>query len=332
MDGFDWRDGDRTIHFGRGRLGAAVDLLGGPGYTLLTTPRGREAAPAVAEAAGEVHDVRAGRVDEIAGELLDAVDGDRIVALGGGRVIDTAKAITAARRREDGGVRAMAVPTTLSGAEMTWVHRHATGVPADTPRVRPAVVVNDPALVASQPVDQLAASALNALGHAAEAPVTKLANPVATLAAHEAARRIAGAFGADGEPDRDALALAALLAGYAIDSAWYGLHHVLSQTLVRLAEIPHGSANAIMLPHSLGALAWRFPERHEQLAAALGGDPQEVAARICARTGTTSLGALGVTEETLQRCADAAAERRELELTPPRAERGELLALYEHAL
>jgi alcohol dehydrogenase class IV len=123
-----------------------------------------------------------------------------------------------------------------------------------------------------------------------------------------------------------------MLAGYAIDSAWYGLHHVLSQTLVRLAGISHGSANAIMLPHSLGALAWRFPESHEQLAEALGGDPAEVAARICARTGATTLGALGVDEPTLHDCADAASQRQELELTPPRAERGELLALYEHAL
>ena len=330
---FDWRDGERTIHFGRGRLADAVDLLGGPGYLLLTTGRGRDAAPAVADAAGRVLEVRPGRVDEIAGELLGELgDADRLVAVGGGRVVDVTKALTAARRREAPGARAMAVPTTLSGAEMTWVHRHAEGVPGDTARVRPAVVVVDPALSASQPEPELAASALNALGHAAEAPVTTLANPVATLAAHEAARRIAGAFANGVEPDRNGLALAALLAGYAIDSSWYGLHHVLSQTLVRLAEIPHGAANAIMLPHSLGALAWRFPDATALLAEALGGDPAEVAERICARTGATSLGALGVTEETLQRCAAAAAERAELDLTPPRAEHGELLALYEHAL
>ena len=45
----------------------------------------------------------------------------------------------------------MAVPTTLSGAEMTRVHRHAAGVDESTPRVRCAVVVFDPALAASQP-------------------------------------------------------------------------------------------------------------------------------------------------------------------------------------
>jgi alcohol dehydrogenase class IV len=328
---FDWRDGERMIHFGRGRLKQAVDLLGGPGFTLLTTPRARDAVPAVAQAAGAVVEVPAGRVDEIAGELLETVGGDRLVALGGGRVIDTTKALTAARRRDGATVRAMAIPTTLSGAEMTWVHRHAAGVPGDTARVRPSLVVNDPALTASQPEPELAASALNALGHAAEAPVTRLANPVATLAAHRAAALIAAGFDGAG-PDRDGLALAALLAGYSIDSAWYGLHHVLSQTVVRVAGVAHGPANAVLLPHTLGALAWRFPAEHDALTAALGGDPAEVAARICARTGATTLHELGVSAEDLPRCAEAAVERQELDLTPPRAERGEVQALYEHAL
>lgn len=331
MESFDWRDGERTIHFGPGRAGEAVELLGGPGYTLLTTGRARDVAPHLAEAAGAVHDVRPGRVDEIAGELHEAVAGERLVALGGGRVIDVAKALAAARRIEAPGTRALAVPTTLSGAEMTWVHRHAHGVPADTPHARPAVVVCDPALAASQPEAQLAGSALNALAHAAEAAVTTLANPVATLAAHEAARLIATGFAGPG-PDRDALALAGLLAGYAIDSAWYGLHHVLSQTLVRLCEIPHGSANGVMLQHTLGALARRSPARHEHLTAALGQDPAGFAAGVCARTGATTLGELGVSADQLAGCAEAAAERPELELTPPRAGREEILGLYALAL
>jgi alcohol dehydrogenase class IV len=327
---FDWRDGERTIHFGRGRLAKAVDLLGGPGYTLLTTPRAAAAAPQVAEAAGDVHDVPAGRVDEIAGDLLEHATGPRLVALGGGRVIDTAKSIAAARGGEP---RVGAIPTTLSGAEMTRGHRRARGAPEGTGHVRPAIVVFDPVLAASQPVPELAASALNALGHAVEAPLTPHANPVSTLAAHEAARLIARSFPAGAEPDREALALAALLAGYAIDSASYGLHHVLSQTLARTAGIPHGAANAILLPHTIGALAWRFGPQHEVLTDAVGGeDPAEVAARICALTGRTSLHELGVDSDTLARCADIAAVRDDLEQTPPRAGRAELMAIYESAL
>jgi alcohol dehydrogenase class IV len=336
LRGFTWRDGERLIRFGRGAVAGAVELLGGPGYALLTTDRAAAAAPRLVDAAAGVHRVGSGLVEELAGDLLDEVAGERLVALGGGRVIDVAKALAAAS-----GAAAMAVPTTLSGAEMTRGHRHARGVDPSRPRVRCAVVVNDPALSASQPTPALAASALNALGHAAEGPCTPLANPVSTLAAHEAARllvgalpgpaRRAGAAPAQGEPDRDALALGALLAGYALDASAFGLHHVLSQTLVRVAGIGHAEANAIMLPHSLGALAWRFPTQHDALAAALGKDPAEAAARLCTLTGISRLADTGVAADVLPACADAAAARPELDNTPPRADRAELLALYEHS-
>jgi alcohol dehydrogenase class IV len=325
---FTWHDGERTIRFGRGMAAEALGVLGGPGYALLTTPRALRAAPPLGEAAASVHEIAPGRVDELAGALLGTIGSDRLVALGGGRVIDVAKALAAASR---GAARAMAIPTTLSGAEMTRVHRQAAGAPAGTTAVRPAVVVNDPALSASQPPPELAASALNALGHAAEGPCTPRANPVATLAALEAARLITGAFTRTREPDRDALALGALLAGYTIDSTMYGLHHVLSQTLVRLAGASHGQANAIMLPHTLGALGWRFEAWHARLREAIGGDPTELAARLCGLTGATALGELGIGDATLDACADAAAERPELELTPPRADRAELRSLYAAA-
>jgi alcohol dehydrogenase class IV len=191
------------------------------------------------------------------------------------------------------------------------------------------VVVNDPALSASQPVPELAASALNALSHAAEGPCTPMANPVATLAAHDGARLVARSLSA--EPDRHGLALGALLCGYVIDSTGYGLHHVLSQTLVRLAGASHGGANAVLLCHTLGALAWRFPERMDALGVALDGDPADVAARMCELTGATRLRDIGVEGDALADYATAAAERPELDLTPPRADRAELLALYEGA-
>jgi alcohol dehydrogenase class IV len=145
-------------------------------------------------------------------------------------------------------------------------------------------------------------------------------------------RLIARSFPArGGEPARDTLALGALLGGYALDAAALGLHHVLAQTLVREAGIGHGPANAVLLPHTLGALAWRFPQQFEALTGALGDDPAAVAARICALTGATTLADLGVAADALPHCADVAAARDELEHTPPRASRAEILALYEHA-
>jgi alcohol dehydrogenase class IV len=324
--GFTWRDGERTIRFGRGTIAGAVETLGGEGYALLTTERAAAMAPGVVEGAAGVHMLGDGYVDELAGELLGAVARERVVALGGGRVVDTAKALAAA----SGGTQvAMAVPTTLSGAEMTRIHRRAAGSDQRAPTVRARVVVNDPDLSASQPLADLAASALNALGHAVEGPCTPLANPVATLAAHDGARLLARSLGE--QPDREALALGALLAGYVIDSTGYGLHHVLSQTLVRLAGASHGQANAILLCHTIGALAWRFPQRIETLGVALEDDPADVAARMCRLTGATRLRDIGVEREALAECAAAASERPELDLTAPRADRAELLALYEGA-
>ena len=276
MTSFAWRDGDRLIRFGRGAVDEAVDLLGGPGFTLLTTERAAVAAPHVELAAAQVHHVGSGLVPELAGDLIGSVTGDRLVALGGGRVIDVAKALAAA-----GGARAMAIPTTLSGAEMTRGHRHARGVDPATPRVRCSVVVNDPALSASQPVAELAASSLNALGHAAEAMCVPHGNPVIHLVASESARLLAGAFNR-AEPNREALALGALLGGYALDASGLGLHHVLAQTLVLRAGIAHGQANAVMLPHTLGALAWRF---QPQLDALDGGARRGPGRRGRARGG-----------------------------------------------
>ncbi len=329
---FTWRDGERRIRFGRGTAAEAVEELGGPGYLLLTTPRGEAALPTAAQGAAAVHHVPAGTIPELAADALAwarAQGGDgRVAALGGGRVIDVAKAVAAALGPP---ARALALPTTLSGAEMTAGHRHAAGVDERTPRVRCAVVVCDPALAASQPEDELAASALNALGHAIEGPCTVAANPVATLAAHDAARRLAGAF-AGPEPDRDELALGALLAGYTIDSTGFGLHHVLAQTLVREGLASHGQANAILLPHTAAALARRFPERDAALAAVLGESPAAAAARLCARTGATRLRELGVREGDLEACVATAAERAQLDATPPRPDRAELRALYRAAL
>jgi len=321
MNSFEWKDGERTIRFGRGCVATAGELIG-TGYVLLTTARARGSVPALEADAGTILDVPAGFVDQISAELLGQVQSARgvstsIVAFGGGRVIDTGKAIAAATGRA-----VAAIPTTLSAAEMTWLHRQVAGLEPPPAFVRPRVVINDPDLSASQPEDELAASAGNSLGHAVEAPITTRATPVPTLAAREAARLTAEAY-SGAAPDREALALAALLSGYAIDAAWYGLHHVMSQTLVRVGGVGHGQANSGLLPHTMRALASRGFELVADVA---------LAERLAELAGTTHLAAFGVDDATLDACADAAAQRPELANTPPAADREELRSIYAAAL
>lgn len=321
IKGFTWQDGERTIRFGAGALADGPALLG-EGYTLLTTPRAAALAPGIVAAAGTVHEVAPGRVDDLAGDLLGEVRGELLVALGGGRVIDTAKAV-AGSGALPGTPRVAAVPTTLSAAEMTFLHRGARDAPA--PRfVRPAIVINDPVVCASQPEAELAASAGNALAHAIEGPLTTHSSPVPAAAAEQARALIAAGFPQDGPVDLESLALGALLSGYTIDSTHYGLHHIMSQTLVRLAGAGHGPANTALLPHTARALSRR----------AHGGVSSEdlaTADRLALRSGATSLEAIGVQREQLAPCAAAAASRAELDLTPPRADEAELLELYDAA-
>ena len=118
------------------------------------------------------------------------------------------------------------------------------------------------------------------MSHAVEGPCTPLANPVATLAAHDGARLLARSL--TDAPDREGLALGALLAGYVIDSTGYGLHHVLSQTLVRLARRrPRARQRGDALPHGRARSRGASRSGIDALGVALDGDPADVAARMC---------------------------------------------------
>lgn len=296
-------------------------------YALLTTNRALAQAPALAGAAEAVVYVPEGRVDEVAARIRPQAGGRALVALGGGRVVDTAKAIAGAD-----GVPCAAVPTTLSGAELTRFHRLPAGA-EDASLVRPSLVIADPALMASQPDAELAASAMNALAHAVEALYTPLANPVASMAALRGAHLIAGGL-ATPEPDRPALALGALLAGYASGQTGYAFHHVLCQTTVRLAGTPHAQTNAVVLPHSVRLVADRAPEEIDRLARTLGepGDAAAAVARLVARSGVTTLRELGVRAEQIDAIVAAAAPRAEVGNTPRPPDAAELRGLMVAAL
>ena len=318
---FQWRDGERTIHFGRGALEQALPSLGN-GYVLLTTSRALEMAPALADRAAVVYSIAPGRVDELAGELLDEVDGELLVALGGGRVIDTAKALAAARAP---GVRprVAAVPTTLSAAEMTAVHRRAAGADGALPGVRPAIVVNDPAL------ERLAA------GRRARGQRRQRARPRGRGPGDDPRVAGAGAGRSRGRPAhrcgvrrrRRARSRRARARRLAVG---------LRDRQLRLRAAPRHVADA-RAAHRRGPRPVECGDAaaHAGRAGAPGresaGELVGLATDLAARANAVRLRDLGVTEEQLEACADAAAGRAELDLTPPRADRDELRALYAAA-
>ena len=304
---FTWADGERVIRFGEGALDDAPDLLearGFSGYALLTTPRAQAGAPAVLNGAAVVAHVPSGPVPEAAAAVREAVGGRPLVALGGGRVIDSAKAVGGAD-----GLAVAAIPTTLSGAPMTRFHRMPAGVDAYG-LVRPALVVVEPALMASQPMPDLAASAMNALAHAVESLYGPMRSPVTEMAARRAIDLFAEALGeTEGPVPPVSVALAAVLAGYAVGSAGFAVHHAICQTTVRVLGTPHAQTNAVMLPHTARFVAERAPE------ALAGVDPDEIAG-LAARAGVRSLGELGVAEDRLDEVVRATRRHPALGNTP----------------
>jgi alcohol dehydrogenase class IV len=318
MTAFVWRDGERTIRFGAGASAYAWS-----GVDVLTTARAEPEIPGAVLEGARVHHVPAGQVPDAAAALIDRVGGGRMVAWGGGRVIDTAKALAAAR-----GGEVCAVPTTLSGAEMSRGHRPAPGYEG-RPNHRPMLVLADPPVMAGQPEAARRASAMNALAHAAEALYGPGRNPVASLAAARAATLLARGVEAG---DRDDLALGAVLAGYALGSAGFSLHHVLCQTVVRTCATSHSVTNAAVLPFALEAMAAREPAAIAGLAAVLDVAPDGLAERVSALGGGVRLGGQGVGEADLPRAADAALERAELDALSPPPDRDELVSILRRAL
>ena len=312
-------------------LGEATRLLsehGFDGYALVTTRRALAGAPALADSAAAVHEVAHGPVPEAAAAILSAT-AKQLVALGGGRVIDSAKAVAAIS-----GASVAALPTTLSGAEMTAIHRLPAGAENRARGlVRPDLVLADPAAMTSQPEPQLRASAMNALAHGADSLYTPFANPVSRMTALRGAGLIAEALDRDrAERDRAALALGSLLCGYAIDSALFALHHVICQTLVRVLGTPHAETNAAILPRAMAAMRGRAGSEIEDLARALGTEAATIEERILELGGDPSgLGELGADRSQLDTALDLIEARPELRFTPDPPQREEIAAIVESA-
>ena len=319
-ESFSWLDGERLIRFGDGALAEAPALLASRGfgdYALLTTERAQSDAPELAEGAARVAHVPSGPVPEASAAVREEVHGMPLVALGGGRVIDSAKAIAGA----DGGSVA-AVPTTLSGAPMTRFHRMPAGVEQFN-LVRPALVIAEPGLMASQPMPDLAASAMNALAHAVESLYGPGRSPVTVLAAQRAVELFESGLGG-AEPRREELALASILAGYAVGCAGFAVHHAVCQTTVRVLGTPHAQTNAVMLPHTSAFVARRAPD-------ALQGVSPDTIRQLASHAGVTRLSELGVTEGRLDDVVEAVLAHPAIGNTPggtPTAEelRGLLVA------
>lgn len=199
---------------------------------------------------------------------------DAVIGLGGGSAIGLSKAVSyllsrlleaqaAGAADEAPAVPVIAIPTTYAGSEMTPIFGVTMAkdgatqkVTTNDARVLPRVVVYDPELTVDLPPDLTAATGINALAHCVEAVYARNRNALSTQAALAGARAISRALprcvaaGADLDARTEMLE-GAHLAGRSLADVSMGLHHGLCHVLGGSAGVPHGLANAIILPHAM---------------------------------------------------------------------------------
>ena len=225
---------------------------------------------------------------------------DCLVSLGGGSVIDTAKGM-AVVMKEGGdlkdylGVQMLTrpqtphivIPTTAgSGSEATWFavikdwDRNVKEAFLDIHYI-PNIAILDPTFTVGLPQHLTAGPGMDALSHAVEAIHTLQRQPIADAMAFQAIRLIMEYLPRCVEQGDDLVArgqqqLAATMAGIAFGNGQPGLVHAMAHPVGALFEVPHGVANAILLPHVMLFNLEECPDRYALVAEAMGLDTRDL--------------------------------------------------------
>lgn len=253
-----------------GPLDIAIGMLKPAGMTLATMSAGGE--PTVCG------------VDELTAEAR-GFKPDVLIAIGGGSVVDAVKAVAAmltntttadesvrdflegvgsGRKIEHPSLPVIAIPTTAgTGSEVT---KNAVIRSDDrsfkkslrSPFMRPEIALVDPDLTATSPLDVTAACGMDAMTQLLEAYVSKNASVMTDGMAHDGLKMVSWALErAFLDPKdmaaREAMALASLLSGIALDNAGLGAVHGLASPIGGFFDIPHGVVCANLLPEIIAA-------------------------------------------------------------------------------
>ena len=303
-----------------------------------------------------------------AAEMAKNVKANVLIALGGGSAIDTAK--SAALLVTNGGylkdyagvnkvvkpiLPLIAVPTTAgTGSEVTIF-----AVMSDPDKqekftissalIAPAVAVLDPLLTLKLPPSVTAFTGMDALTHAIEAFTSSIAQPptdaLALSAIKLVLKHLPVAVGrGDNIMARDGMLQASLLAGIAFNNAFLGLAHAIASPLGGHFHVPHGLANAVMLPYVMEYNLPTAVRRYAEIGRALGlqavGDtPRAVAEKTVAAITQLArdinipekLSNIGAKEELLPLVARDALKSIQLKFNVRNASEKEILALLQKA-
>lgn len=205
--------------------------------------------------------------------LLKENDCDFILTLGGGSPQDCGKAIgilatnggtiedyEGIHKSKNLSLPIIAINTTAGTASEVTINyvitdekRHIKMVMVDK-NCLVSIAVNDPKLMLNKPAALTAATGMDALTHAIETYITKGAFEWSDVLALEAIKLISESLedavhnGSNLEA-RSKMAWGQFIAGQAFSNAGLGYVHSMAHQLGGMYDLPHGVANAILLPH-----------------------------------------------------------------------------------
>lgn len=289
-----------------------------------------------------------------------------LVALGGGSPMDVAKAVGVlvnyGRKITDyeglykvpGPIVPMiAIPTTAgTGSEVT-----ASSVITDESRnyklsvisyeIIPKYAVLDPELIMTAPASIAASCGIDALIHAMEAYVSTMATPFSDAMAEKAMELIGGnirRFVANRKDEEAACAMMAgcNFAGIAFAWAKLGNVHAMSHPVSAYFHVPHGVANAVLLPTVVEYNALADNGRYEVMYSYICGKkpagefkPEmllEAVKELNAQLGIPkSLSEVGVTEDKIPQMAEDAMKSANVLANPRQTTVKDMIELYKKA-
>lgn len=296
-------------------------------------------------------------------DLLREGGHDSVIGLGGGSPMDVAKAAGALltnpgspadyvgrEKLEADPVPIVAVPTTAgTGSEVTmWsVLTDSTSgnkVSIGSVRIMPRLAVLDPGLTLGLPPAITAATGMDALSHAVESYGSVWNHAIAEGLSLQAVELIGGHLRravSDGSAleARRAMLMASLVAELAANSTRLGLAHALAIPLGARHHVPHGLANALLLPHVVSFNEAAAPDRYARLRGLLApdGEPGEGAGEAIACLNRDigiedHLANWGVSEEDFPPLVERALLSDNTQANPREAGEAELTAILRAAL
>ena len=250
-------------------------------------------------------------------EVMREHEPEVVVGLGGGSSIDAGKAMWVFYEMPDTEwevvsvpfslptmrkkARYIAVPSTSGTGTEVGIGAVITDKASDPPvkksidsyELTPDVAILDPELCLTMPPEVTANTGMDVISHALEGYVAAGANEFSDGLSIKALQLVfewlprAVVDGSDREA-REKMHYASAAAGLAFNNAGLGLTHSLAHQLGAVWGVPHGRANALMLPYVVAYNAATSGARYAEVAAALGvgqGSMEDSVAALIERIG-----------------------------------------------